>query len=200
MWRYFMEVMVTLAAIGIVIAGVVVMLLGLSTNEYGDSLVAWGVGGGILIIVIGFTVIGTTGMIVEGVGYLKIIAGATQNGQIQFVANPNMQNVNYNGMQQNANPNMQNANYNGMQQNANPNMQNENYSGMQQNAYTQVCGQVFQQSAVNTDKEVSNEDGLEILKEAADSATATKEGWTCSECGEKNRTNYLYCKYCGTHK
>lgn len=145
---------------------------------------AWGVGGGILIIVIGFTVIGTTGMIVEGVGYLKIIAEATKNGQIQFVANPNMQNVNYNGMQQNANPNMQ----------------NENYSGMQQNAYTQVCGQVFQQSAVNTDKEVSNEDWLEILKEDADSATARKVGWTCSECGEKNRTNYLYCKYCGTHK
>ena len=178
MWKDFMEVMVTLVAAVIVIVGFVTMLV-ISSDNVGFGFLV-----GILIIVIGFTVIGTTGMIVEGVGYLKIIAEATKNGQIQFVANPNMQNVNYNGMQQNANPNMQ----------------NENYSGMQQNAYTQVCGQVFQQSAVNTDKEVSNEDWLEILKEDADSATARKVGWTCSECGEKNRTNYLYCKYCGTHK
>lgn len=162
MWKDFMEVMVTLVAAVIVIVGFVTMLV-ISSDNVGFGFLV-----GILIIVIGFTVIGTTGMIVEGVGYLKIIAEATKNGQIQFVANPNMQ--------------------------------NENYSGMQQNAYTQVCGQVFQQSAVNTDKEVSNEDWLEILKEDADSTTARKVGWTCSECGEKNRTNYLYCKYCGTHK
>lgn len=75
MWRRFMQSMVTIAAILIVIVSVI---LGIAVGENANGGVGFCVFA--IILIGGFLLIGTTGMIAEGVGYLETIAYAVTHG------------------------------------------------------------------------------------------------------------------------
>lgn len=85
MWRGFMQTMVTIAAILIVIVSVILgMAVGGNVNG--------GIGFGVFAIISigGFLLIGTTGMIAEGVGYLETIAyEMTHNKQNTYMPSNN---------------------------------------------------------------------------------------------------------------
>ena len=85
MWRRFMQSMVTIAAILIVIVSVI---LGIAVGENANGRVGFCVFA--IILIGGFLLIGTTGMIAEGVGYLKTIAyEMTHNKQNTYMPSNN---------------------------------------------------------------------------------------------------------------
>lgn len=173
MWRNFMKVMVTIAAIGVVYEAFSLgQSIGSSVDEETGIRVFWG------ILLGGFTLIGTTGMIVEGVGYLKIIAQAVSNGnQNVYMQSQRVGNSGYTYAQPTQ---ADNGNY----------------------AYTQSIHQE------RTPVAVSNAKGKSILEamqeenreQAYFEAAEEKNGWICYQCGERNEEGNVYCKYCGTHK
>lgn len=70
MWRRFMQIMTTIAAIIIVILAIVAgVKVSEATEAGGFGFVVF-----LTILLFGFVLIGTTGMIVEGVEYLETIA------------------------------------------------------------------------------------------------------------------------------
>ena len=70
MWRRFMQIMTTIAAIITVILAIVAgVKVSEATETGGLGLVVF-----VAVLLFGFLLIGTTGMIVEGVGYLESIA------------------------------------------------------------------------------------------------------------------------------
>ena len=173
MWRNFMKVMVTIAAIGVVIGAIVMgAVVGSEVNQ------AAGVGVFFGIVLGGFILLGTTGMIVEGVGYLKTIAQAVSNG-------------NQNAYMQSQQPGNMGYSY------AQSTQGNNNNYG-----YTQPAQQE------STPVAVSNAKGKSILEAMQEEnreqfhfeAAEEKIGWLCFQCGERNEEGNVYCKYCGTHK
>ena len=85
MWRIFMKVMVTIAAIGVVINAFQMRgIIGENVDEQTGNVVFWG------ILLGGWTLIGVIGVIVEGVGYLKTIAyEMTHNKQNTYMPSNN---------------------------------------------------------------------------------------------------------------
>lgn len=106
MWRRFMQIMITIAAIIIVILAIVAGVTVSGVTEEGS----WGFMVFMVICLFGFLLIGTTGMIAEGVEYLETIAyyeaerGRTSllSGQgnnrtnVAPTANPYSENIAYN--------------------------------------------------------------------------------------------------------
>ena len=140
MWRKFMQTMVTIVAILICIIAIF-LGVGIGANVDGFS----GFLTFVVIVLVGFLMLGMTGMIAEGVEYLEIIAYETKNGNRTLYS-----------------------------QSMNPQSMNQ----------------------VNTTTSISNAKGKSIL----DVASSDKADWYCSQCGEKNNTSNVFCKYCGTHK
>lgn len=172
MWRNFMNVMVTIAAISVVTGAIVMgILVGNNANQ------AAGVGVFFGIVLIGFILLGTMGMIVEGVGYLKTIAQAVGNG-------------NQNGYMQS-------------QQYGNTGYTYSQTTGRNTN-YT--YGQSPRQGgsvAVSNAKGKSILEAMQAENGGQPQFEAVEEnagGWMCDQCGEKNEEGNVYCKYCGTHK
>lgn len=167
-----MKVMVTIAAIGVVIGAIVMgAAVGSEVNQ------AAGVGVFFGIVLIGFTLIGTTGMIVEGVGYLKTIAQAVGNG-------------NQNGYMQS-------------QQYGNTGYTYSQTTGGNTN-YTH--GQAPRQGGSVAVSNAKGKSILEAMQEENreepyfEAAEENTRGWMCRQCGEKNEEGNVYCKYCGTHR
>lgn len=169
MWRNFMKVMVTIAAIGVVIEAFALgNSIGKSVDEETGIKVFWG------ILLGGLTLLGIMGMIVEGVGYLKIIAQAVTNG-------------NQNGYMQSGNMGYTYSQTTG---------RNTNYTYGQS---PRQGGSV----AVSNAKGKSILEAMQAENGGQPQFEAVEEnagGWMCDQCGEKNEEGNVYCKYCGTHK
>ena len=169
MWRNFMKVMVTIAAIGVVIEAFALgNSIGKSVDEGTGIKVFWG------ILLGGLTLLGMMGMIVEGVGYLKIIAQAVTNG-------------NQNGYMQSGNMGYTYSQTTG---------RNTNYTYGQS---PRQGGSV----AVSNAKGKSILEAMQAENGGQPQFEAVEEnagGWMCDQCGEKNEEGNVYCKYCGTHK
>ena len=171
MWRNFMKVMVTIAAIGVVIGAIV---MGTSIGSEVDQTTGFWVFLGVLLG--GFTLIGTTGMIVEGVAYLKTIAQAVGNGN----QNGYMQSQQYG-----------NTGYTYAQSTGG----NSSYG----------YGQSSRQGSSVAVSNAKGKSILEAMQEENREqfhfeAAEEKIGWLCFQCGERNEEGNVYCKYCGTHK
>lgn len=172
MWRNFMKVVVTIAA---VIVGIGALVIGNSIGKNVDSTMGIWVCVGIWVI--GLILLGTTGMIVEGVGYLKIIAQAVGNG----TQNGYMQSQQYG-----------NTGYTYAQTTGG----NSNYG----------YGQAPRQGGTVAVSNAKGKSILEVMQEENsgqvqfEAAEENAGGWMCYQCGEKNEEGNVYCKYCGTHK
>lgn len=169
MWRNFMKVMVTIAAIGVVIEAFALgNSIGKSVDEGTGIKVFWG------ILLGGLTLLGMMGMIVEGVGYLKIIAQAVTNG-------------NQNGYMQSGNTGYTYSQTTGG---------NTNYTYGQS---PRQGGSVAVSNAKGKSilEAVEEENGEKSILETTEEKVT---GWICYQCGERNEEGNVYCKYCGTHK
>ena len=85
MWRQFMQTMVTIAAI---VIAIVAIITGIGVGQVSEGIV--GFLAFVIVLLVGFLLIGTTGMIAEGVGYLKTIAyEMTHNKQNTYMPSNN---------------------------------------------------------------------------------------------------------------
>lgn len=172
MWRNFMKVVVTIAAIIVVIEAIVI---GNNVGKNVNSMA--GIGACIGIWIGGFILLGTTGMIAEGVGYLKTIAQAVSNGnQYGYMQSQQYGNTGYTYAQTTGG----NADY--------------------------THGQAPRQGGSVTVSNAKGKSILEAMQEENreqpqfEAAEENAGGWMCYQCGEKNEEGNVYCKYCGTHK
>lgn len=82
MWRRFMQIMTTIAAIIVVILAIVAgVSVNKETEEGGFGFFVF-----FVILLVGFLMLGITGMIAEGVEYLEIIAYEAQRGGTSLFA------------------------------------------------------------------------------------------------------------------